>query len=59
MFHKELVLNIYRTYPKITYNSSEFEQTQDQGHVKSMCLYDTLGYSDTKDNTANTRKILQ
>ena len=59
MFHEELVLNIYRTYPKKTYNLCDIDETPVQGHVRSMCLYDTLGQSDTKDKTTNTRKILQ
>ena len=40
---------MYRTYPKITHTPCNIEQTQDEGHVKSVCLYGTLEQFDTKD----------
>ena len=56
MFHKELELNMYRTYPKITHTPCNIEQTRD-GHVKSVCLYGTLEQSDTKDTYYKYKEV--
>ena len=43
IFHKELVRNVYRTYPNKIYTTCDVEKLKFKDTSKSMRLYGTLG----------------